>query len=310
MKQLLCWIRDHKLSTAGLVLVILGCVALVNLSRRVHHLKPRAMVAASVAVTPGEDVNPAPSVQPATEPGARSSRLRSEFEDGGTYLDFIQRALGRPQEGGQFYALLAWRRCSDLRELRAVATVPGGNDAFRDGAAALVEDIARRCTGVLETYPDAQALYKLAMEQRGGRDVLLPPEGRGLVAPAARITANADLDAALKTGDRRAAAEALRDNAGFLDLGNSTGDDGADRQLRQWSAEIVACELVGDCRGGLEASLHCVNTGDCAHDDDRDIVLARVPETQRIVFDTMLAATRERMRLMPGRSDADDKPRP
>ena len=42
MKQLLFWIRDHKLSTAGLVLVILGGVALVNLSRRVHHLKPPA----------------------------------------------------------------------------------------------------------------------------------------------------------------------------------------------------------------------------------------------------------------------------
>ena len=67
---------------------------------------------------------------------------------------------------------------------------------------------------------------------------------------------------------------------------------------------------MGDCRRGIEASLHCVDTGDCAHDDYRDVVLARVPETQRIVFDTMLAATRERVGLAPGRGDVDDKPRP
>src|ERR1700761_8935628 len=51
MNQLLLWIREHKLSTAGLVLVILGCVALVNLSKRVHHLKPRASASASAAAT-------------------------------------------------------------------------------------------------------------------------------------------------------------------------------------------------------------------------------------------------------------------
>ena len=310
MKQVLCWIRDHKLSTAGLVLVILGCVALVNLSRRVHHLKPRAVVTASVAAEPGTGASLAPSVQAATEPNARSARMRGEFEGAANYLDFIQRALNRPQEGGRFYALLAWKRCDDVNGHKAVATAYTGNDAFHDGATALVEDTVKRCIGVLDTYADAQALYKVAMEQHGASDFLLPPQARGMVAPAARETANADTDAALKTGDRWAAAEALRDNAGFLDLGNSTGDEGVDRRLRQWSAEIVACELVGSCRRGIEASLHCVNTGDCAHDDYRDVVLARVPETQRIVFDTMLAATHERMGLVPGRSDADDRPRP
>ena len=118
-----------------------------------------------------------------------------------------------------------------------------------------------------EAYADAPALYKRALEQRGGRDSLMPPEGRGIVAPPSRATADADIDAALKTGDRWAAAAALRDNAGLLDVGNSSGDHAVDRQLRERAGQIVACELEGSCRGGIEASLHCASTGDCAHED-------------------------------------------
>ena len=315
MRQVLLWIRDHKLSTAGLVLVILGCVALVNLSKRAHRLKPRATVSASsaspsesAAVAAGGDAKLTPSERAGTEQNARSAGMRAEFEGAASYADFIARALSRPQEGGKFYALLAWKRCSDLNQHKGVAPEHTGDDGFHDAAAALIEDIEKRCTGVLETYADAQSLYKVAMEQRGGRDFLLPPDGRGIVVPAARATANADIDAALKTGDRWAAAEALQNNATFLDVGNSAGDDGVDRQLHEWGAEIVACELVGTCRGGIEVSLHCVSTGDCAHDDYRDVILAEVPDTHRAIFDTMLAGLHERMGLVAGRTDADGKP--
>jgi len=315
MRQVLFWIRDHKLSTAGLVLVIAGCLALVNLSKRVHHLKPRATVSASApapgaseAVASGGDAKLTPSEQAGTEQNARSARMRSEFESAASYLDFIGQALSRPQEGGKFYALLAWKRCNDLNQHKGIAAEHTGNDGFHDAAVALIEDIEKRCTGVLETYADAQSLYKVAMEQRGGRDVLLPADGRGIVVPAQRATADADIDAALKTGDRWAAAEALQNNADFLDVGNSAGDDGVDRQLHEWGAEIVACELVGTCRGGIEVSLHCVGTGDCAHDDYRDVILAKVPDTHRVVFDTMLAGLHERMGLVAGKTDADDKP--
>ena len=314
MNQVLLWIREHKLSTAGLVLVILGCVALVNLSKRVHHLKPRtassasAAAAASDVAATGGGASLTPSQQAGTEQNARTARMRGEFESATNYLDFIGQAMGRPQEGGKFYALLAWKRCNDLNQHKGIAATHTGNDAFHEGAVALIEDIEKRCTGVLETYADIQSLYKVAMEQRGGRDFLMPPDGRGIVSPAARQTANADIDAALKTGDRWAAAEALQNNADFLDVGNSAGDDGTDRQLHEWGAEIVGCELVGNCRGGVEVALHCVGTGDCAHDDYRDVILAKVPDTHRTIFDTMLAGLHERMGLVPGHTDADDKP--
>ena len=310
MKQLLLWIRDHKLSSAGLVLVILGCVALVNLSHRVHRLKPRAAASASgVASDVASGIaSPAPSAQAAAEPGARSAAMRSEFEGAANYLDFIPRALVRPQEGGAFYALLAWKRCNELHRHADIAAAHTGNDAFHDAAVALVADLDKRCAGVLQTYADAPALYKLALEQGGGRDSLLPADGRGVVAPPSRATADADIDAALKTGDPWAAAAALRDNAGWLDVGNPSGDPAVDRQLREWAGQVVACEVQGSCRRGVEASLHCAGTGDCMHEDYRDVVLAQVPDTQRIIFDTILAGLRERMRPALGRNAGGDRP--
>ena len=305
MTKLLLWIRQHKSSAAGIVLVVAGCVALVQLSRKVHHLAPRRPAAAVAAAAPGgtTSIAPASAATAGTEQGGRSTRLRSEFENATSDVEFIARAIGRPLEGGKFYAMLAWKRCDQLAQHAGVAATHAGSQAFVERAMARVQAMGRRCAGVPATYPDAMALYKVATEQRGGRDALMPENGRGLVAPASRQTANADIDAALRTGDRWAAAEALRDNADFLDVGNSTGDDGVDRQLREWAAETVACELVGSCRGGVEVSLHCVGSGDCVHDDLRDVIVAKVPEAQRIIFDTMLAGLHERMGLVPGRID-------
>ncbi len=308
----LYWVRNHKSSAAGLALVVAGCLALVLLARRAHHLQPRARpiaaaaVAASGAPSPGGSAaGLTPSDARGTEQNTRSARMRTEFENAPDYLAFIEQAIGRPQEGGKFYALLAWKRCNDLRGHQGSASVIAGNDAFHDGAAALIEDIEKRCAGVLEKYPAIQPLYDLAMQQRGGKDFLVPEGGRGIVLPAGRDTAKPDIDAALRTGDRWAAAEALENNADFIDVGNSAGDDGVDRQLHEWSAEIVACELVGNCRGGVQASLHCVGTGDCVHDDYRDVVRSEVPDTHRAVFDTMVEGMRQRMGLAPGQPGTD-----
>jgi hypothetical protein len=309
--DVLRWVRGHKSSVAGLLLVIAGGAALLGLVRKAHHLKPPARPVAGVVAPAAADSAAsaggalAPSTQQGTEQNARTAKMRSEFENAAHYVDFIQQAMGRPQEGGKFYAMLAWKRCNDLTRHKGAAPVHTGNDPFAEGAAGLIEDIEKRCDGVLETWPTAQALYDVLMTQRGGKDFLLPENGRGIVAPTSRATAAADVDAALKTGDRWAAAEALQNNAGFVDVGNSAGDDGVDRQLHEWSAQVVACELVGNCRGGVEVSLHCVGTGDCAHDDWRDVVRAEVPETHRMIFDTLVQGMRQRVGLAPGGPGAD-----
>jgi hypothetical protein len=272
------------------VLVVLGCWALLSLSRRVQHMGARRAAAVVVApVMPGSPASP--------RPAAATAAMRAEFENAARYADFIAQAMRRPAEGGEFYALLAWKRC-DAVKARGGATAGAGSEDFRGEALALVEDLVKRCAGVQAGWPTIDALYATA--PRGGRDALLPEDGRGIVTPARRETAEQDVDAALRSADRRAAAEVLRADAAVLDVGNSTGDPGVDSQLREKAAGIVACELAGDCRRGLDVSLHCVDSGDCAHDDWRDIVLAQVPESQRIIFDTMLAGLRARAALAPG----------
>ena len=302
--DVLSWIRTHKSSVAGIALVVLGCLALVGLARKAHSLKARPRAQANVVTLGARDVAASagagaltPSSQQGTEQSPRTAKMRSEFENATNYLDFINQAMSRPQEGGKFYALLAWKRCNDLTQHAGAVPAQPGNDGFAAGAAVLIEDIEKRCTGVLEAYPTAQALYDVVMNQRGGTDFLMPEKGRGIVTPTARQTAGADIDTALKTADRWAVAEALQNNAAFVDVGNSAGDDGVDRQLHEWSAQIVACELVGNCRGGVEVSLHCVGTGDCAHDDFRDVIRAEVPDTHRMVFDTMVEGMRHRVGL-------------
>lgn len=306
--EFLHWLRNHKSSAAGIVIVVAGCVALVHLSRRVHHLPPRASLAAS-AVAAGDVASPTAgrgdptaSAPRGTEQSGRSVKMRAEFENASSVGDFIQQAMSRPQEGGKFYALLAWKRCNDVARHRGGAPVHVGEDAVYEAAATLVDDIARRCAGVLETYPSVQSLYDVAMEQRGGKDLLVPVNGRGIVSPAGRATSSADIDAALRSGDRRAAAEALQSNAEFVDAGIPSADDGTDRQLHELGAEIVGCELVGDCRGGVQSALHCVGTGDCTHDDYRDIVRGQVPEASQSALDAVVDGMRQRMRLASGRS--------
>jgi len=310
--DVLIWIRSHKSSVAGILVVVLGCLALVGLARKAHHLKPRTAVVAGASASAAGGAAAsgaerlAPSTRQGTEQNTRTAKMRTEFENATDYRAFIEQAMGRPAEGGKFYAMLAWKRCNDLMKYKGAAATHTGNQAFAEGAAALIEDIEKRCTGVLESWPTAQALYDVVMTQRGGKDFLLPADGRGIVAPTSRSTAAGDIDDALKTGDRWAAAEALQNNAGFLDVGNSAGDDGVDRQLHDWAGQVVACELVGNCRGGVEVSLHCVATGDCAHDDWRDVVRAEVPATHRMIFDTMVSGMRERMGLAPGGPEASN----
>ena len=311
MTKFLVWIRDHKSSAAGVLLVVAGCLALMMLSRKVHHLSPRkapattATAPASGATGTGTANGLTPSETAGTEQSARTAKMRTEFETAPSYLEFIGRAIGRPQEGGKFYAMLAWKRCNDLTQHKGVAPTHTGSDAFHDGALALVQDIEKRCTGVLETYPDIVALYKIAVEQRGGRDFLMPADGRGIVTPTSRQNA--------QRGHRRGTA--ARATAGPRPRRCRTtptswtsaiprATTASTASCTNGAAEIVACELVSSCRGGVEVSLHCVGTGDCVHDDYRDVVLGKVPESHRMVYDTMLSGMRARG-PDAGRADAD-----
>ncbi|HYP30235.1 MAG TPA: hypothetical protein VES00_00085, partial [Burkholderiaceae bacterium] len=191
--QALRWVREHKSSAAGLALVVLGCYALLSLWRRVEHLggKPAAAVAAAPAsAARGRAPDASQAARGPAERAASTAAMRAEFEAAARYADFIAQAMRRPEQGGEFYALLAWKRCDAVGSHGGGAAPGAGNEAFRADALALVQDLAKRCVGVQVTWPTIDALGQAA--QRGGRDVLLPEDGRGIVAPARRETADAD----------------------------------------------------------------------------------------------------------------------
>ena len=236
MSALIDWIRDNKARAASLGFLLALCVLIGLMAWHARRLRlPARPTAAAVAVPAAPATSPLPA--PLAEPGRRTARMRAEFEGATDYLAFIQVALGRPQEGGKFYALLAWERC----------------DARRS------DDADKRCAGVKTQYPDLQTLYRVATELRGGRDALLPDNGRGFVSPVTRETAQADVDAAIRSGDRYAIAHAMNANRQFLDL---AGSDGAPR-----AADGAACTAEGGCREAIDKALACATADDCPDEE-------------------------------------------
>jgi len=99
--DLLFWVRSHKSSVAAIVFVVAGCMALTHLARRVHHLQPRigagasavAAVDAASATGSGDGDALTPSKAQGTERGTRTARMRGEFDNATSYIDFIQQAM-------------------------------------------------------------------------------------------------------------------------------------------------------------------------------------------------------------------------
>jgi hypothetical protein len=271
MSAVLEWVGANRARAASLAFLAALVVLLGLLFWRAHKLRlpPAAAVAvpvpsAPVAVLPA---NPAP--------GQRTARLRAEFDAAPDYLAFIQGALARPQEGGKFYAMLAWERCD----------------------AAHGDEIEKRCTGVKMQYPDLQTLYRVATELRGGRDALLPEGGRGFVAPATRETAQADVDAAIRSGDRYAIAHALNANRSFLDLPGAAaaGSAGAPASAVDIvepagtadTSEGAACGPAG-CGDAMDAVLRCAAAGTCSRED-----LARIAAQPGVIPRTATGPERD-----------------
>ena len=261
------WLRVHKATAAALALVVAASVALGVAAWRAHHLPVTTIVSSGDAAFADPSASTAASPPPPGEGGARSARMRAEFEGATDYLAFIQSAMSRPQEGGKFYALLAWRRCDDGGDDKALTFAHATGEADLAHAPA---DLARRCAAVKTQYPDLQTLYRTVTELRGGRDALLPEGGRGFVFPATRETAQADVDNAIRTGDRYAIAFALKANSRFLDVGTPAADG-----LQVQGGDALACKADGSCKDAIDAARRCVDAGDCTHDDFRDLLPAQ-----------------------------------
>ncbi|MEP6504402.1 MAG: hypothetical protein ABJD97_13785 [Betaproteobacteria bacterium] len=292
------WLRGHKATAVALVLVLVASVALAVTAWRAHHLPTTTIVSSGEAALAGPAATTT-APPPSGGGGARSARMRAEFEGATDYLAFIQSAMSRPQEGGKFYALLAWRRCDDGGDDKALTFSHATGEA---DLAAAPADLGKRCANVKAQYPDLQMLYRTVTELRGGRDALLPEGGRGFVAPATRETAQADVDGAIRSGDRYAIAFALKANARFLDVGAAPADG-----LQGHAGDVLACKGDGSCKEAVDAAQRCVDAGDCAHEDFRDLLRTPAADAELAApADAAASETTEIIRV-PAGGGSDDR---
>ena len=176
-----------------------------KLSQRVHHLRraqPSAAARAHGAAAPRRAaMRPAAPASPGRARPAPSDRAHGQDarrvrERAPAICDFIQQAMGRPQEGGKFYALLAWKRCDELGRHAAVAAAHTGNDAFHDGALALVADSRSAAPACSTPSPTLRRCTTLALRSAAASDFLMPPGAAASSRPRRARQPRLDLDAA------------------------------------------------------------------------------------------------------------------
>lgn len=224
---------------------------------------PRPSAAAPSPVARPQAVTAAPS-QP-------SARMRARFEKTDNYAAFIQDAMQRPDEGGLFYATLAFHRCKRVAPLVQVKWAGDGDGAVRAAAVQAWEGYEQRCAGVAGQFPDEAGFMraiKLA-RARGALDVLAP-DGIPSMARSAEDAQRAYTQAQA-LGDPYLIAITLEADAPYLAGAiDPVFANGANDDVFRYATSAAVCELLDACVGGIQSAEVCAIFGRCIHADYRD----------------------------------------
>lgn len=217
---------------------------------------------------------PAPAVEPApvaAVPVHPSARMRARFEKTDNYAAFIQDAMQRPDEGGLFYATLAFHRCQRVSPPVAPDATWSGDSGVRAAAVQAWEGFRQRCAGVAGQFPDEAGFLraiKLA-RARGAADVLAP-DGIARTAQS-KEDAQRAYARAQSLGDPYLIAVTLEADAPYLaGKVDPMYADGANDEVFRLATSAAVCELVDACKGSVQSAEPCAVFGYCAHEDYRD----------------------------------------
>jgi len=243
-----------------------------------------AVVARASAVQQG-GIAPTPS--PPSPPSPPSSAgMRNRFERAPNYAAFIQDAMERPDEGGRFYALIAWHRCALPVSADPKAPLTGSAQR-RLQAEGAIADLQQRCSGVKAQFPDELSFMR-AMKianSRGKPDLLLIERG-ALLSQTSREAAAGDITRAVGTGDPYLIAATVEINAGYYaEEIDPRFASGKHRPLLYLAAAAMSCEVVGDCDSALGLLAPCAGGGLCAHADYRDFLRDGLDQDERALFE-------------------------
>ena len=248
------------------------------------------------SVAPSEAGSPKPGAvaEPATSaerPVAQkrspsSTAIQAKFRSTNNYAAFIQQALGRPDEGGRFYAALAYNVCQQVGRASLSAAPPNESVARREAAAKFQVEI-NKCKGVFDQFGENSInLANRIVDSRLPPDVLLPDGARGILRPAKPEHAKADLDAAIRSSDPYLIATVLSSNLPYLTpiiLDNQAQQTSEDIVYRAMAA--VECELTSECVSGRAYLGRCALQGDCAVTDQREYLRAGLNPEQAAQYD-------------------------
>lgn len=213
--------------------------------------------------------------------------MRKRFESASNYAAFIHDAMLRPDEGGRFYALVAFNRCMEVLAVELDAQVKVvGSTAIHEQGVKIIDDLKARCSTVKDYFPNEVAFIRelKRANAKGTPDALLIP--RGALTPANGAFAQKDIEQAIRSGDPYLIAATVDINIDVIaDRLGADFANGQNRSLLYMASAAAACEIVGDCRDSYRVMMPCVAGGTCKHADLRDHLRDNTEPTSRELFD-------------------------
>lgn len=264
---------------------------LLSLALREEEPAPGMASPSAVSFIPSAPL-PHPPVQLAGLPASADSaaafeRMRARFDSANSYAAFIQDAMQRPDEGGRFYALLAYQRCREAAALSSAPVLRGRPEAVA-AARGVVADLTLRCHGVMEQFPSEQLLTGALLHSNARRPDALLIE-RGTLRPATREASESDIARALATRDPYLIAATMNANLDFIaDRLGPEFRNGQEQALLYQAMAAASCEIAKDCKGHYQLALFCAAGEPCLHTDFAAYIRQGVPAESLPLYDRTL----------------------
>lgn len=193
------------------------------------------------------------AIQPA--PPQSSNALHIQFENAPNYASFIQDALRRPQDGGEFYATIAYNRCLEVAAFEPRHFLEREQSPRRDQAITYVKALIERCSGVKNQFADTLVIQ------------------RGPFRPATKEDALKEVQRAVATKDRimiAATVEINSDDLAELSIPGYLPEQ--HRRIGNLAAAEAACEIAASCHAHLWIQIMCATGEACQYSDLREFL--------------------------------------
>ncbi len=227
----------------------------------------------------------------------KSADLRSKFLNTKNYGTFIYDAMQKPDEGGRFYAYIAYQKCSGVQAAFANPELPVKDGAAkREKSIIKLKELQEKCASV-KTMFASEREFTLALKTANSRhpDALM---GTGSGIHAAKADEyRAELEKARSSGDPIALAATLEANIDHIARTiDPAYKDGNNHPILYIASAAAVCEYIGTCESDDQLDVVCAVSGNCQFRDIRDFLKAEVDPQMHDLYEKSRKAILELMR--------------